>query len=131
MRRMNFAAVLGIALGGACGALSRHAVGAAVQNAADPAHGFPWGTLVVNLLGCLAIGALAGYDARGGTLPAGTRLALAVGFLGGFTTFSSFGLETIRLLQAGEGVRAALYVAATNAVGLAAVALGFRLSGRG
>jgi CrcB protein len=130
MRRMNPPAMFGVALGGACGALSRYWLGGAVQRATDPAGGFPWGTLVVNVLGCLAIGALAGSDVRGGALSPGMRLALAVGFIGGFTTFSSFGLETIRLFQAGYGGRALLYVGASNLAALAAVALGWRLSGR-
>lgn len=127
--RPAFAALIGIALGGGVGALLRHGLGGAVQRAAGA--GFPWGTLVVNLLGCLAIGALAGLDGRGVTLPHGVRLALMVGLLGGFTTFSSLGLEAFRLLQVGEFSRALLYVGVSNTAGLAAVALGYRLVGRG
>jgi len=120
----------GIAVGGACGALLRHGLGALVHRNFAPTGTFPWGTLAVNVVGCLAIGALAGLDLRGLPLPYGARLLLVVGLLGGFTTFSSFGIETFRMLHAGEFAPALLYVGLTNLAGLGAVALGFRIAGR-
>lgn len=126
----NAAGLAGIAVGGAVGALLRHGVGALVHRAVAPAAGFPWGTLAVNVGGCLVIGALAGLDLRGLPLPYGARLAIVVGLLGGFTTFSSFGIETFRLFHAGQPGTALLYVALTNLASLAAVAAGFRLAGR-
>ena len=107
-----------VAAGGALGSVARYAVSLlAVRWAA----GFPAGTLAVNLAGCLAIGAL------GAALPAtseGTRLFLLTGVLGGFTTFSAFGLETQILATSGRGGLAALYVAVSVGAGLGAVWLG-------
>lgn len=88
---------------------------------------FPWGTLAVNLLGCLLLGWLGGLsDARQLFRPE-TRLFLMVGLLGGFTTFSTFGYETLTLLTERETLRAAGYVAAQLAGGLAAAWIGFTL----
>ena len=89
-------------------------------------EGFSWGTLAVNWLGCLAIGTAAAVFAAVPHGP-GLRLFLVTGVLGGFTTFSAFGLETFELLADGEGGQAFLYVAGSVAGGLAAVALGFFL----
>jgi CrcB protein len=137
------ATIVAIAAGGASGAVLRHYVGGAVQRAVSAgaaaggagglagAAAFPWGTLVVNVLGCLALGALAGYEVRAGAMPPVLRLGLVVGFLGGFTTFSSFGLETVRLLHGGEIVRAMTYVALSNVAGIGALAMGLRLAERG
>ena len=114
----------GVAVGGAVGTLLRFALGGWIQHASGGT--FPWGTFVINVGGALAIGALAAYADRGGALPAAWRIALQVGVLGGFTTFSSFGLETFRLVQDGDWGRAALYVTGTNALGLVAVFAGYR-----
>ena len=116
---------LGVALGGALGTLLRFALGGWVQHASGGT--FPWGTFTINVVGALAIGSLAAYADRGGALPSAWRIALQIGVLGGFTTFSSFGLETFRLVQDGDWTRAALYVAGTNVLGLAAVFAGYRL----
>jgi len=118
--------VLWVAAGGALGSVARYAV---VTQAAERGLGdFPWGTLAVNLIGCLLIGLLAAGLA--GVEPARQELKffLVVGFLGGFTTFSSFGLETLGLIQEKEFVSAAIYVLASNLGGLALAALGFRLA---
>lgn len=89
---------------------------------------FPAGTLAVNVIGCLAIGALAGFaDAQEG-LNAQTRLFLLVGALGGFTTFSAFGLETFSLFRDGFDIRALVNIVVQVTVSLAAVAGGFMLS---
>ena len=97
-------------LGGAIGAGARHLVGLGSLRWIGP--GFPWATLTVNLIGSLFMGLLAGWLVRGGGSEA-TRLFLAVGILGGFTTFSAFSLETFSMLQRGEFGFAAAYVAAS------------------
>jgi CrcB protein len=99
--------VLLVGLGGAVGSLARYGVGVAAARLLG--LGFPWGTLFVNILGGLAMGLLA---ARVGPESENVRLALGVGVLGGFTTFSAFSLETVRLMQHHPG-QAALYVAAS------------------
>jgi CrcB protein len=99
-----------VMLGGAIGAGLRHLVGAALLAKAGP--GFPWGTLFVNLAGGLAIGLLAGWFVRAGANEQ-MRLFLAVGLLGGFTTFSAFSLETWLMIERGQLGLAALYVAAS------------------
>ena len=73
---------------------------------------FPWGTLLVNIVGSFIIGWFGALTADTGPLdvPAGIRLLVLVGFCGGFTTFSSFSLQTLELLQSGEVMRAAGYV---------------------
>jgi len=115
---------LGVAAGGAVGTLLRFGLGGWIQHGTGGT--FPWGTFAINVLGALAIGAVAAYAERGGALPAAWRIALQVGVLGGFTTFSSFGLETFRLMQDGDWGRAALYVIGTNVLGLLAVIAGYR-----
>ncbi len=113
-------------VGGGLGAMARFALGSFVL--ARAGEGFPWGTLVVNWLGCLAIGLVAaGFDAWTDH-PANLRLFLVTGILGGFTTFSAFGLEAFELFADGETAPALLYVGGSLAGGLLAVALGLHLS---
>ena len=87
---------------------------------------FPWGTLIVNVLGCAFIGWFATMTAPEGRMLVGTtaRQFVMVGICGGFTTFSSFSLETLNLFRAGEPVRAAYYVLASVIVCLAGVWMG-------
>ena len=90
---------------------------------------FPWGTLAVNIVGSLFIGILAAFgdSARVG-LPPEARQFLMIGVLGGFTTFSSFSLQTLRLMQDGDWARAAGNVLLSVIVCLIAVAAGYRLA---
>lgn len=119
-----------VGAGGALGAIARYVVGLAAHRGATPGA-FPWGTLAVNLAGCLLIGLGAGLaDTRGG-LPAEARLFLFVGVLGGFTTFSSFGYETFTLLREQHLLRAALNAGLNVAAGLLLVALGHALGSAG
>jgi CrcB protein len=111
-----------VALGGAVGALARYLLSGWVQNRADTA--FPAGTLVVNVLGCLALGALLALAETRGALGAETRAFLAIGILGSFTTFSTFGWETVELARTGRADLALANIAASLAVGLLAVWLG-------
>jgi CrcB protein len=96
-------------LGGAIGAGFRFQLGVVALRNLGPA--FPWGTWIVNLLGGLLMGLLAGILARGFTAEQGEplRLFIGVGVLGGFTTFSAFSLETANMLLRGDAVMAAAY----------------------
>ena len=99
-----------VMIGGAIGAGCRYQVGRFALHQWGAA--FPWGTLIVNLVGGLLIGALAGVFARTGGSEQ-LRLLLAVGVLGGFTTFSAFSLETYNMIARGALAAAFLYVAAS------------------
>lgn len=112
-----------VMLGGAIGALARYHLGRAALSMFGP--GFPWGTLCANIFGGFVMGLLAGWLARfasgGGEQ---LRLLLAVGVLGGFTTFSAFSLETVLMIERGEFTTAGLYVAASVAGAIVALMLG-------
>lgn len=113
--------VLWVGLGGFVGAVLRYLL----SLWAHRLHGgdFPAGTLLVNVLGCLAIGALAAW-VEGGGVPPETSLFLGVGLLGALTTFSTFGFETVELVLHGEPGMALLNVGLNVAVGLTAVVAG-------
>jgi CrcB protein len=116
--------VLLVALGGAVGSVMRYLLGRAVQGALHLE--FPVGTLVVNITGCLLIGVFARVFLHSQTeLP--LRATLMIGFCGGFTTFSSFTLETLGLMQGGEWMKATAYVALSCVVCLAATVVGFAI----
>lgn len=91
--------MIAVALGGACGAMMRFWFAAAVQRAVGGA--FPWGTLFVNVLGSFLLGFLFVWLIERSTMGELARLAITVGFLGAFTTFSTFSVETVRLMQEG------------------------------
>ncbi|GGG64741.1 putative fluoride ion transporter CrcB [Salipiger pallidus] len=116
--------LLQVALGGALGASSRYLTGVAVT--ALLGRGFPWGTLTVNILGSFAMGLLITVL---GSLSA-TRLhpLLAVGFLGGFTTFSSFSLDVATLYERGDIALAAGYAAVSVVASILALFLGLALA---
>lgn len=118
-----------VGAGGSLGAVARYAAGAwvAALGGSDPSA-FPWTTLAVNVTGSFAIGVfLALFASR--RWSDGARLFVAVGFLGGYTTFSTFAWEFLGLLRGGETDLALAYVAASVALGFAAVALGVGLGG--
>ena len=113
-----------VMIGGALGAGARWLVSGAMFAWTGP--GFPWGTLLVNIGGGLAMGLVAGGVAHSaGDAP--WRLFLAVGVLGGFTTFSAFGLEVWTLLERGEALAAASYMLASVVGAVAATGLGLAL----
>jgi CrcB protein len=111
-----------IAVGGALGALCRYGAAGLVHRLLGAS--FPHGTLVVNLLGCLGIGILAPSLGGPTPLPASVRLFVAIGFLGAFTTFSTFGYETLKLIEDGEAARGLWNVLLNVILGLACVWLG-------
>ncbi len=92
--------VLLIAGGGACGALARYGVALLMQRLFGTR--FPFGTLAANLTGCLLIGIAFALATERAVLSPGSRLALMVGFLGAFTTFSTYALESVNLARTGE-----------------------------
>lgn len=121
------AAWIGIALGGAVGTLARYAI--ATSFAGPAAARFPWSTFAINVIGCFAIGAVSGTWARSPAFPPALGLALMTGLLGGFTTFSAFGLETLVLLRRGDLLLALAYAAGSVVAGVLAVWIGLRASG--
>ena len=117
---------IAVALGGALGSMARHWVN--VEMAHRFERSVPNATFVVNVVGCVAIGILAGRIAGGRMhLTATARTFVFAGVLGGFTTFSSFGLDTFTLAHGGDYARAFWNVTGQVALGLGAVWLGFYL----
>lgn len=115
-----------VGAGGFFGAVARYKLGGLVfRTAGEPT--LPIGTIVVNLSGCLVIGLLAGMIEKQHILSMDLRLLLITGFLGGFTTFSAFGFETLYLVKRHEMLLAATNVTVSVVGGLLAVWLGFRL----
>jgi CrcB protein len=114
-----------IALGGAGGALARHWLSTLVHNSAN-SH-FPWGTLTVNLLGSFLIGVMYVVIVERGLIHPDWRSVSMVGFLGAFTTFSTFSLETIALLENGQPAAALGYVLLSVLICIVAVWLAMSL----
>ncbi len=114
-----------VMMGGALGAGARYVVGKALLGWLGP--DYPWGTLAVNVLGGLAMGALAGMLGR---MTAGdqARLFLAVGVLGGFTTFSAFSLELVTMLERGAMMTAMGYALASVAGAVVALFAGLAMT---
>jgi CrcB protein len=117
MRTITGAELLLVAAGGAVGSVARYLVGLA---ALDVSTHFPWGTLAVNAAGSFVLGAV-----LGGLPPGGPgRLLLGTGLCGGFTTFSAFSGEVVDLAARGAQGRAAIYAAASVALGVLAALAG-------
>ncbi len=115
-----------IGFGGFIGSILRYLLGSGVQKLIPQAY-FPYGTLAVNLLGCLAIGYLgARFDTRD-ILSQEIRLFLIVGLLGGFTTFSSFGYEALQLMKQDHALAAVAYALLSVIVGVFAAWGGYKL----
>jgi CrcB protein len=115
--------VIYVAVGGALGSVSRYLLGTWTQSASKSID-FPYGTLTVNLIGCFVIGFLSQLAEARGVFTPEARAFIFIGILGGFTTFSSFGNDTINLLRDGELFNALLNVSANVIFGLALVWLG-------
>lgn len=113
-------------IGGGLGSMARY--GLSVFGMRLLGQGFPWPTLLINIAGSALMGLLTGWLAVQGGAPQSLRLFIATGILGGFTTFSTFSLETVLLYERGQAGLAVAYVAASVAVGVAALFLAMRLA---
>lgn len=115
--------LLYVALGGALGSVSRYLLGTWTQTISKSID-FPYGTLTVNLIGCFVIGLLSQLAEARGAFTSESRALVFIGVLGGFTTFSSFGNDSINLLREGETVNALANVGANVILGLLLVWFG-------
>lgn len=119
--------ILWVGMGGFLGSSTRYVVSSAIRRLLPHAI-FPYGTVAVNVVGCLVIGWLTGYADLHDTLAPHVRLFLFVGILGGFTTFSTFGFESFALLTGGRAGHAFASIAMHLFVGIGAVWLGYGLA---
>jgi fluoride exporter len=117
-----------IAVFGAIGTLARYGLQGFVQTSTGGS--FPYGTLLINLTGCFFLGLLGQLMMNRMMISPDWRVAITVGFFGGYTTFSSFGWETAKMLEDGEWLPATTYVAASVVVGLLLSVAGIRLANR-
>jgi CrcB protein len=115
-----------IAIGGAMGTLCRYGTSVVFARATEFGQ-FPLGTLAVNLVGCFLIGLAHGLFAGRSTVAPHHQLMITTGFLGGFTTFSSFGWETSAMIHHGNYARAGTYVILSNTIGIALALAGYAL----
>jgi len=119
------AVALGVAFGGAVGALSRFGLDALIERRTQSL--FPWSTLVINVSGCLAVGFIIAALVDGHRAPQWLRMGLVIGFCGGYTTFSTFAQETLDLVEARDIATAVASVAANVLVGVVAVFVGLKI----
>ena len=117
-----------IAVFGAIGTLARYGLQGLVH--ARTGGTFPYGTLLINLTGCFLLGLIGQFTMNRMMISPDWRMAITVGFFGGYTTFSSFGWETAKMLEDGEWLPATTYVAASVVVGLLLSIAGIRLANR-
>ena len=117
--------IVSIGLGGAIGALSRYFLSSHITHVFGP--GFPLGILIVNVLGCFAMGVIAEFSALSWSLSPEMRSLLVTGILGGFTTFSAFALDTAVMMERNDLVSAMFYVAGSVFGSVAALFLGLYL----
>jgi len=122
---MQLGILLAVALGGALGSLLRYFVAGAVQSATWP--GFPWGIFVVNITGGFAMGLIVELSALKLNLTPEVRAFLTVGILGGYTTFSTFSLDSALLIERGDYTGAALYIAGSAILSILALFAGLWL----
>jgi len=119
--------ILFVGLGGFTGSVLRYLVAGWIQRLSDKPF-FPYGTLGVNVIGCLIIGLLGGWADNSELFSPPVRMFLLIGLLGGFTTYSTFGYETVALLRDRQVLAAGAYVTLHLVLGFGAVALGYGLS---
>jgi fluoride exporter len=110
---------------GAAGTLARYGLDGWIQYRVGSV--FPAGTLTINVLGCLILGAIGQFGLNHITVSPDLRIGLTIGLMGGFTTFSTFGWDTVRMLEEGELTKALIYVAASVIGGLIAMMIGMRV----
>ena len=119
---MNFGILLSVALGGAIGSLLRYFVASAIQSPASA--GFPWGIFIVNVTGGFAMGVITELAALKLNIGLELRAFLTVGILGGYTTFSTFSLESALLIQRGAYGLATAYISGSALLSIAALFAG-------
>jgi len=122
---LNLQLILAVALGGAIGSVARYLGGIGVGKIFNP--DFPWGTLIINIAGSFLIGVFVESFALRWNLPQAMRVFLTVGICGGFTTFSTFSLESYLLIDRGELGAAVAYIAASVVVSILALFGGLQL----
>ncbi len=118
--------ILLVGIGGFAGSIARYTLGGWVLHLTAQER-FPWSTFAINVAGCLLAGVLAGLAEEYELFGPETRLLMFTGLLGGFTTFSAFGLDALFLMRRGEIGTALLYAGGSVVVGLAAAWVGWRL----
>lgn len=116
---MNWIFILAVALGGALGSVTRYLVGIGAGRLFST--DFPWGTLIINITGSFVIGLFASLFAIRWNLPQAVRIFLIVGFCGGYTTFSTFSLDSFYLIERGEFAATAAYMVASALLSLGAL----------
>ena len=114
--------IIAVGAGSFIGGIARYLVSLAMKGISK---GFPWATVLVNLIGCLIIGLLWGFLSRNASESTSWGLFLTVGLCGGFTTFSTFSKEALTMLQTGQIWGFACYIALSILAGIALVALGY------
>lgn len=117
--------ILAIGVGSFIGGISRYLLSTYIQT--KVMSGFPYGTLLVNIVGCFLIGLVFAFSLRG-SLGHEWRLFLATGVIGGFTTYSAYSYETLALMREAQYTAAFLYVGASLLLGLAATFLGMQVT---
>ncbi|WP_347263763.1 fluoride efflux transporter CrcB [Nitrobacter sp.] len=122
---MKWTFILAVAAGGALGSVARYLVGIGFGKWLGPK--FPWGTLFINVTGSLLIGIFAGLFAVRWSLPQAARIFLVVGICGGYTTFSTFSLDTFYLIERGEMASAAAYMIASVVLSVGALIAGIQI----
>jgi CrcB protein len=126
---MTFSTVVIVMVGGAFGTLSRYLISVL---ALPISRDLPWGTILINVAGSFIIGFFGTLTLAGGRFPASEnlRLFVMIGFCGGFTTFSSFSLQTLDLLRSGATLRAAINIFASVLLCVTAVAIGHAIAAK-
>lgn len=123
---MKWTFILAVAAGGSLGSVARYLVGIGFGKWLGPK--FPWGTLFINVTGSLLIGILAGLFAVRWSLPQAARIFLVVGICGGYTTFSTFSLDTFYLIERGEMAAAAAYMIGSVVLSVGALIAGIQIA---
>ncbi len=122
---MKWTFILAVAAGGSLGSVARYLVAIGFGKLLGPK--FPWGTLVINVTGSLLIGLFAGLFAVRWSLPQAVRIFLIVGICGGYTTFSTFSLNSFYLIQRGEVAAAAFYMIVSVVLSVGGVIAGLQI----
>lgn len=117
--------ILYVGIGGFAGGIARYLVSTLIR---WKGNGFPWGTFIVNMVGCLLVGMLVTLFNRLPNASSHLNLLLTVGFCGAFTTFSTFSKESLSLLQSGNYITFTFYVVGSIVLGITAVVIGYAIA---